>query len=50
MLKEQVELFQKMEFTKVDMSMKTLNGKVNKQIIFECQYFLHGKVSLFSQL
>ncbi|KAG6111208.1 hypothetical protein E4U14_002557 [Claviceps sp. LM454 group G7] len=46
MLKEQAELFQKMEFIEVDMSMKRLKGDVNKEIIVACQNFDHGKIEI----
>ncbi|KAG6172214.1 hypothetical protein E4U27_007003 [Claviceps purpurea] len=50
MLKEQAELFQKMEFIEVDMSMKRLKGAVNKEIIFACQYFQHGKIITLARI
>lgn len=47
MLEEQAELFQKMKYIEVDMSMTRLEGHVNEEINFSCQYFLHGKIKPF---
>ncbi|KAG6059831.1 hypothetical protein E4U17_005526 [Claviceps sp. LM77 group G4] len=46
MLKEQATLFQQIKAIEVDMSMKRLKGNVNKEILFTCQYDLHGKSKL----
>lgn len=43
MLKEQTELFQTMNTIEADKRIKRLKGKVNKEVISACQYFLHGK-------
>ncbi|KAG6284429.1 hypothetical protein E4U46_007111, partial [Claviceps purpurea] len=43
MLKEQAALFQQIKSIEVDMSMKRLKGNVNKEVLFACQYDLHGK-------
>ncbi|KAG6154421.1 hypothetical protein E4U11_006489, partial [Claviceps purpurea] len=47
MLKEQAALFQQIKFLEVDTSMKRLKGNVNKEILFACQYDLHGKSKPF---
>lgn len=47
MLKEQTELFQKVDTIEADKRMKRLKGEVNKEIISACQYFLHGKSKSF---
>ncbi|KAG6105774.1 hypothetical protein E4U13_007702, partial [Claviceps humidiphila] len=39
MLKEQAELFQKMEFIEVDMSMKRLKGDSTKGLLFPWSKF-----------
>ncbi|KAG6210154.1 hypothetical protein E4U35_005885 [Claviceps purpurea] len=46
MLKEQAALFQQIKSIEVDMSMKRLKGNVNKEVLFACQYDLHGKTTL----